>query len=303
MTSRAMMSLLLALVVGLGSTHTHATAVGSVSSSGRVGAPPGKRWVSSWCGCSAEKLADVHMYFGNPNNTGSVSSLLLYTGVIKISPNGTLAVGNVSSWLNCAAQVGQYGVKAEAMLGYDHEGFRKLSQNATLLAQFAADLGQQAKTLNLFGVTTDWENMEGKSHADLVHLFSVVKPALNANGARLAPYIDHGSVYDHWEAFLGVTDKVLDGACYWTESPFDWYKACRPFHLNTTAQKAHAAPALLASAKPGPKGHWGFDKKGAEEKLAQITHHGLSEIGMFALKDIAKFWPPLLKEWLKGPAP
>eukprot|EP00054_Salpingoeca_dolichothecata_P029012 m.224806 g.224806 ORF g.224806 m.224806 type:complete len:364 (-) comp26372_c0_seq2:25-1116(-) len=251
--------------------------------------PPGQKWVSAWSKC-----AETDMIIARAKaNPGTFKSVLLYgTG---LTVNSTPGIFNVS----CQKAIEAAGIKVEAILSHNKTYLHEMLKNDTMLQEYVEALGAVVEEYNIFGVSLDWENvLEPSSRANFRRFLSAVRTKLNSLHARLTMYTNGEAIYDEWTSYFDVTDRLLDGSCYESESRFHWEKACRPLHHPNSTD--HEAPALLSGWHGGKPGHWGYTKEAAVEKMVAVKAHNLTEVAMFNLQDEAAFWLPLLEEFLAG---
>jgi hypothetical protein len=124
-------------------------------------------------------------------------------------------------------------------------------------------------------------------------MFRAIHTGLAGSGLRFAPFIDYSTVYDDWELYIPVSDRILDGMCYKSESEKAFFGNCRASaRTNTSGDRgrtAHLGAAFLSPAQPGKKGHWGYDPAGARTRVQAVIDAGAPEIGMFNLIDTASW--------------
>eukprot|EP00041_Stephanoeca_diplocostata_P014780 m.279052 g.279052 ORF g.279052 m.279052 type:complete len:282 (-) comp19796_c0_seq4:663-1508(-) len=226
------------------------------------------------------------------SNPNTIKSVLLYGSGLGVSTEFPLTLNTT-----CQQRIEALGVKAEFILS--HHNISTVLTNETAQNAFVDALGVICSVNKVYGVSLDWENVIEKKHEEAFHkLLGAMRQRLNSDGTRLTMYTNGEAIYGNWKSYFAVTDRLLDGSCYMSESEEHWRRACRP--INGLNHTDHQAPALLSGRSGGKPGKWGYTREAAEDKMNISTLHHLPEVAMFNLASMAEWWPRLLQKFLNG---
>ncbi len=257
-----------------------------------------ERWVSAWGKCADED--QIVRFLSAPANRGAFKSLFMY-GLVGIhGGNVTYDDMNIR---NCTARINALGVLVEPILGISPLA---ALDNMDVQERAAADLVAVGHRHGFYGYATDIEGPHKSARGRLLKIFRGIHDGLKVSSPRIrfAPFIDYSTVYDDWPMYIPVTDRILDGMCYKSESEQAFFSNCRasarPNASVNHAHTGHLGAAFLSPATPGKKGHWGYSASGARTRVQAVIDAGAPEIGMFNLIGTAHWWPPLLRQFLSN---
>lgn len=281
------------VVDGTTTTISGLTSIGANEVSSARGAVG--RWVSAWGKC-ADSISIVE-FLSKPDNTGAFKSLFMYD-LVSIA-NGTVK-WNDTHVSTCISNITALGVKVEPILHIPPSEWTSITGNNATRQRVGTGLVAASQRHGFYGYATDIEGVDKSRRVELLKLFRLIHESLSESGVRFAPFIDYSTVYDDWKLYIPVSDRILDGMCYKSESEAAFFKYCRASAKQNTTTPAlhHLGAAFLSPAEPGRKGHWGYDAEGARIRVQAVIDAGSPEIGMFNLIDTAPWWPPLLKQFL-----
>ena len=266
-------------------------------------APLAPRWVSAWGKCGDEQ--EIVQFLSEPKNKGAFKSLFMY-GLVSIRGRNATVTYNDTEINTCTARINALGVLAEPILGVARDGWVALAEDPAVQQRVGKDLVAVGQRHGFHGFATDIEGPHKSARARLLKIFRAIHTGLHGSGLRFAPFIDYSTVYEDWTMYIPVSDRILDGMCYKSESEKAFFGNCRASAKpnSTTVNRAHTAhlgAALCSCAKPGDcckKGKWGYSPAGARTRVQAVIDAGSPEIGMFNLKGTAAWWPPLLRAFL-----